>query len=48
MLKAELRALRARHYAERITDLVQAQIIEEEIATAEASLARRSSERGRW
>jgi putative peptide zinc metalloprotease protein len=40
VLKAELRALRARHYEERVRDLVQAQITEEEIATAEASLAR--------
>ena len=40
VLKAELRALRARHYDERITDLAQAQLTEEEIVTVEASLAR--------
>jgi len=39
-LDAELRALRARHYDERVTDLVEAQLTEEEIATAEAALAR--------
>ncbi len=39
-LQAELRALRAQHYNERVTDFVQAQITEEEIATAEAALAR--------
>jgi putative peptide zinc metalloprotease protein len=39
-LEAELRALRARHYDERVTDLVEAQLTEEEIATAEAALAR--------
>jgi putative peptide zinc metalloprotease protein len=40
VLDAELRSLRARQYDERITDLVQAQITEEEAATVEASLAR--------
>jgi putative peptide zinc metalloprotease protein len=40
VLDAELRALHARHYDERITDLVQAQITEEEITTVEAALAR--------
>jgi putative peptide zinc metalloprotease protein len=40
VLKAELRALRARHYDERITDLAKARLTEEEIVTVEASLAR--------
>jgi putative peptide zinc metalloprotease protein len=40
VLKAELRGLRARHYKERLTDLVQAQTTQEEIATMQASLAR--------
>lgn len=40
VLRAELRALRARHYEERITDLAEAQLTEEEIVTAEAGLAR--------
>ena len=40
VLRAELRALRARHYKERVTDLPQAQLTEEEIETAEASLER--------
>ena len=40
VLKAELRALRARHHDERITDLATARLTEEEIVTAEASLAR--------
>ncbi|MBW2270740.1 MAG: peptidase M50 [Deltaproteobacteria bacterium] len=40
VLEAELRALRARHYDERITDLAKAQLTEEEILTVEASLAR--------
>ena len=39
-LDAELAALRARHYSERVTDLVQARMTEEEIATMEAALAR--------
>ena len=40
VLEAELRELRARHHAERTTDQVKAQITLEEIATAEAALAR--------
>jgi putative peptide zinc metalloprotease protein len=44
-LDAELRALRARHYDERVTDLVQAQITEDEIATAEAALSRAQERR---
>ena len=39
ILSAELRALHAQHYQQRLSDLVQAQLIEEDIATAEASLA---------
>jgi putative peptide zinc metalloprotease protein len=40
VLAAELRSLQARHYEERVTDYVKAQITAEEIATTQAALAR--------
>ena len=40
VLEAELRSLRARHHAERSSDLVRAQISQEELDTAIASLMR--------
>jgi putative peptide zinc metalloprotease protein len=40
VLQAELRALRARHYAQRSSDIAQALISREEIETAAANLAR--------
>jgi len=40
VLEAELRELHARHYQQQRDDLVRAQLTEEEIATAQATLAR--------